>query len=261
MRDDLLAEQVALDDVLARLDEDQWSSPTASPGWVVADQVAHLALTDGAAALAITSPERFAAIRTEFVDAVAEGPRAADAFTRDVGRDRTPGRLLAGWRAARAALEAASAGLTDADRLEWFGPPMGARSFLTARLMETWAHGQDVVDAVGASRPPTDRLRHVVHLGLMTRTWSFRNRGLAEPEADVAVALVAPSGARWSFGPDAVPDRVTGTAEDFCLVVTQRRHVDDTDLVVEGAAARDWMLVAQAFAGPPTQVRPARPRT
>jgi uncharacterized protein (TIGR03084 family) len=139
---------------------------------------------------------------------------------------------------------------------------MGAKSFLTARLMETWAHGQDIVDAVGDAievrRPPTDRLRHIAQLGFITRSWSYVNRGLAAPESPVFVELVAPSGATWTWGPDDANDRVSGGAEDFCLVVTQRRHVDDTALQVEGASAREWLMFAQAFAGPPTDGPAAR---
>jgi uncharacterized protein (TIGR03084 family) len=132
---------------------------------------------------------------------------------------------------------------------------MSARSFATARIMETWAHGQDVLDALGRTRRPTDRLRHVAHLGVSTRGWSYAIRGRPIPEVDVRVELAAPSGGTWSWGePDSV-DRVSGPAEDFCLVVTQRRHVDDTTLQVEGATATEWMAIAQAFAGPPMDGR------
>jgi uncharacterized protein (TIGR03084 family) len=65
------------------------------------------------------------------------------------------------------------------------------------------------------------------------------------------VELSSPSGEIWSWGPDDAAQSVTGTAQDFCLVVVQRRHVDDTDLQVEGDVVRNWMLIAQAFAGPP----------
>jgi uncharacterized protein (TIGR03084 family) len=129
---------------------------------------------------------------------------------------------------------------------------MGARSFLTARLMEAWAHGQDIVDTVGGDRPPTDRLRHVAQLGVITRAWSYVNRKMEAPADEVHVALEAPSGEVWTWGPGDAADTVQGPAEDFCLVVTQRRHVDDTGLEVNGEVARDWLVRAQAFAGPPT---------
>jgi uncharacterized protein (TIGR03084 family) len=139
---------------------------------------------------------------------------------------------------------------------------MSKRSFLTARLMEAWAHGQDVVEAAGAERPPTDRLRHVAQLGVITRGWSYKNRGLEPPDGQVRVELAAPSGDVWTWG-DADgsitgDDLVSGPAEDFCLVVTQRRHVDDTRLAVRGPLAREWMECAQAFAGPATTGPAAR---
>lgn len=128
---------------------------------------------------------------------------------------------------------------------------MGSKSFLTARLMETWAHGQDVVDAVGADRPSTARLRHIAQLGCITRGRSYTNRGLAVPEAPVGVELAAPSGEVWRFGPDEATESVAGPALHFCLVVTQRRHLDDTGLVAT-PIAREWLVIAQAFAGLPT---------
>ena len=142
--------------------------------------------------------------------------------------------------------------------MPWYGPSMRAGSFLTARLMETWAHGQDVIDAVGASRVPTDRLRHIAQLGVITHKWSYVNRGLDAPAGRIRVALTAPSGEVWSWNDEATDGTVRGPAEDFCLVVTQRRNVDDTALVTEGPAARDWMEKAQAFAGGATEGPPAR---
>ena len=169
------------------------------------------------------------------------------------------GELVAEWRARRAELAAEAADAAPDARIEWYGPSMGLRSFLTARLMEAWAHGQDVVDAVGATRPATDRLRHVAQLGVITRGWSYRNRGCEAPAAEVRVDLTAPSGATWTWGDDAAADRITGPAEHFCLVVTQRRHLDDTALVTTGAAAREWMEIAQAFAGGATLGPAPRP--
>lgn len=138
------------------------------------------------------------------------------------------------------------------ERIPWFGPDMSTRSFATARLMETWSHGQDVADAVGAPWLPTDRLRHVAHIGVTTRGWSYFVRGETPPEGDVRIELTAPSGESWTWGPDEAADRVTGPALDFCLVVTQRRHQTDTALRTEGELAAGWIAIAQAFAGEPT---------
>ncbi len=253
VRTDLVAEQEALDAVVADLDPAAWATPTPSPGWTVADQVAHLTYFDGTAAQAAADPDAFAASLDALLGAMAEGEAAVDAATVGPYRAMAPAELLAAWRAGRAELAEAAAGLAEGDRVPWYGPSMGAASFLTARLMECWAHGQDVVDALGATRPATDRLRHVAQLGVITRWWSYANRGLEAPEVPVRVSLVAPgSGDTWTWGDASDPESIEGPAEDFCLVVTQRRHVDDTALVVAGEAARDWMLRAQAFAGPAT---------
>lgn len=258
VRADLLAEQADLDAVVADLPAEAWSTPTPSPGWTVADQIAHLAYFDGTATLAIEDPEAFTASVGKLLEAAGQGRGALDALT--LARDMAPAELLDRWRDNRGRLAEAAAGLEDGVRVPWYGPPMGARSFLTARLMETWAHGQDVVDALGAHRPATDRLRHVAQLGYITRGWSYRNRGLEVPEAEVRLELTGSSGDMWTWGPEGAADVVRGPALDLCLVVTQRRHLDDTSLDVTGEAARDWLVRAQAFAGPPTD-GPAPRRT
>jgi uncharacterized protein (TIGR03084 family) len=247
---DLIEEQEALDALVAPLSNEQWDRETSSPRWTVGDQVGHLTYFDGTAALAINDPEAFRTHRSSLVHSISDG--GSEEATLGPSRAMAPPQLLAAWRRNRATLAAAAGKLTDDSRVEWYGPSMSAKSFLTARLMETWAHGQDIVDAIGATRVPTDRLRHIAQLGVITRRWSYANRGLDVPEEEVRVELTGPSGATRTWGPNGAAASIAGSAEDFCLVVTQRRHVDDTTLVVVGTAARDWMLKAQAFAGPPT---------
>lgn len=251
--DDLAAEQAALDTVLGRMTEAQWDLPSHAPGWLVRDQVTHLAQSDEAAALAITDAEAFQA------EAVA-ARAAVDRQTYETrylarGRAMPPPALRAWWREAGAKLLAAARPLDPKARLAWYGPDMGAVSFVTARLMETWSHGLDVVDVVGILRPDTDRLRHVVFLGVRTREFSYVTRGLPPDATPVYVELLAPSGATWTYGDAAAANRIAGSATDFCRVVTQRRNVADTDLQITGPAAQGWMRVAQAFAGPPGEGR------
>ena len=249
--DDLAAEQAALAAVLRALPPDAWDLPTHAPGWAVRDQVAHLASTDEAATLAILDPDGFVeAVRQRRTGAEGDTPSFLDR-----GRALPPEGVLAWWEAASAALIAAARGLEPSARLPWYGPAMSAASFITARLMETWSHGLDVVDVVGAERPDTDRLRHVARLGVLTLPYSYRARGRTPPPEPVWVELAAPSGACWTFGDESAANRVRGTATDFCRVVTQRRHVSDTDLIVEGPVAQEWMTIAQAFAGPPGEGR------
>jgi uncharacterized protein (TIGR03084 family) len=213
----------------------------------VRDQISHLAYFDGTALLAATDPDAFAVHLTAALDDLTA---AMDEPVRR-GREMAPDELLGWWRSGRAALLDALRGLDPSARLPWYGPPMAARSFATARLMETWAHGQDVVDALGAHRPATDRLRHIAHIGVRTRGFSYAVRNLSAPDGEVRVELTPPAGGEpWTWG-EPSDDVVRGPALDFCLVVTQRRHLDDTALEIDGPLARGWMEIAQAFAGPP----------
>lgn len=242
---DLRAECSALDAVVAPLAEADWARPTPADGWTIAHQIGHLAWTDDVAALAATDPEEFHA---ELNRALAE----FDGYVDRAAAERAaapPKTLLADWRAGRDTLVDALAGVAPGTKIPWFGPPMSATSMATARLMETWAHGQDVADTVGTQREPTDRLRHVAHIGVGARGYSYVVNGREVDATPVRVELDAPSGARWSWGPEDAPDRISGPALDFCLAVTQRRHRDDTALVITGPVATDWMSIAQAFAG------------
>jgi uncharacterized protein (TIGR03084 family) len=178
------------------------------------------------------------------------------------GRSMDGDALLAWWEEAHTGMMAAFTGADPTTRVPWFGPPMGVLSFISARVMETWAHGVDVADALGVRREPTERLRHVAHLGVRTRPFSYLVRGRDVPLGRIDVELTSPTGESWIWTAGASddgepPSTVEGTALDFCLVVTQRRNVADTGLVISGEPAADWMSVAQAFAGPPGPGRPA----
>ena len=259
IRSDLLDEQAELDAIVSQLTAEQWALPTPSPRWSVADQIGHLAYFDQTAAWAIADEDRFRASLDGLGPALAPDatPDAIDDVTLGAFRSMEPAELLEVWRTNRGQLADAATTLSDDARVIWYGPSMGARSFLTARLMECWAHGQHIVDAVGVERAPTDRLEHIAQLGFITRRWTYVNRGLDAPTTEVRVELAAPSGATWTFGPDDAEQSVVGRAQDFCLVVTQCRHVDATELVINGRDARDWMVMAQAFAGGATDGPPA----
>jgi uncharacterized protein (TIGR03084 family) len=237
---DLTAEHAALDAVVAPLSDEQWLLLTPAEGWTVRDTLLHLALTDEVAALAAADPPAFEAYR----QARRDGDNSFEVHRRTHGRE-----LLKLWRANRQRLLDGLRGLDPKARITWFGPPMGAMSHATARLMETWAHGQDIADTLGIEPHPSGRLKHIAHLGVRTRGYSYSQHGLTPPATDVHVELTAPDGAVWTWGDAAAVDRVVGPANDFCLVVVQRRHIDDTELVCAGPQAREWLLVAQAFAG------------
>lgn len=244
---DLEAETAVLEDLVDPLDDPGWATPTPAEGWSVLDQVGHLAYFDDMAVLSATDAERFLALREQaFADPEGITETAAARYRTMPGAD-----VLREFRSARRALLEA---FRDADpkvRVPWYGPDMSAASSLTARIMETWAHTQDVVDALGAERPQTGGLRHVAHIGVRAFPNSFAAQGRDVPDAAVRVELTAPDGELWTWGPEGTAESVRGPAVDFALVVTRRRHVDDTALTYDGEVATEWMRIAQAFAGPP----------
>jgi uncharacterized protein (TIGR03084 family) len=242
---DLQAEQEALDSILSGLEEVAWNTPTPAEGWMVRDQVSHLGAADRVATVAASDPERFQA---EFLRQAREDRMARQL---EIGRTMSGAALLGWWRSARSAMLAVFRGLDARARIPWFGPAMSAVSFATARLMETWAHGQDIVDALGVHRPASERLRHIAHIGVLARPFSYSVRGRTPPADEVRVELESPAGWLWTWGEAQAHNRVSGPALDFCLVVTQRRHVADTALRLVGPVATEWMRLAQAFAGPP----------
>ncbi|HEX4811340.1 MAG TPA: TIGR03084 family metal-binding protein [Nonomuraea sp.] len=246
---DLRAETASFEALLRPLRDTDWGLATPAEGWAVRDQVSHLAWFDDAAVRAVTDPEGFRAL--------VAGLRSVDDPVLEA-RGRPPADLHAWFRAARDRSVEAFAGLGARDRVPWFGPAMSAASFVTARLMETWAHGQDVADALGVAREPTARLRHVAMIGFRARPYSFAVRGRPEPAEPVRVELVMPDGAGWTAGPPDAAAVVRGLMLDFCLVVTQRLHLSDAALDLRGAPARAWMEIAQAFAGPPGKGRSPR---
>jgi uncharacterized protein (TIGR03084 family) len=245
MLDDLRAESDDLDAIVAGLSDAGWATPTPAPGWTIAHQIAHLNWTDRAAVAAATDPDTFNETRRA---PAADLTGLIESGARD-GAALDPADLLDRWRRGRADLAAALAAAGPV-RLPWIGTTMSPPSMATARIMETWAHGQDVADALGVERVPTGRLRHVAHLGVVTRDHAFGVHERTPPAGPFRVELTGPDGSTWTWGPDDRPPDVTGPALDFCLLVTRRRHRADLDLTAT-PAADEWLDLAQAFAGPP----------
>ncbi|WP_026414828.1 TIGR03084 family metal-binding protein [Actinomadura oligospora] len=247
---DMAAEGASLDALVTPLDAAAWATPTPAEGWTIAHQIAHLTWTEEAALRAATDPDGFLANlpRIEDVDlAAAEGAKLA------------PAELLDRWRKGLAELGMALAALPPGTRLPWFGPPMAAGSMATARIMETWAHGEDVAEALGVTRAPTNRLRHVAHIAVRARDFAFHNRGLTPPAEEFRVEITPPDGgASWTWGPADAAQRVTAPALDFCVLATRRRNRADVDVAATGPDADRWLDVIQTFAGPPGADRPAR---
>ena len=249
---DLAAETADLMAIVSGLGEADWDAATPAAGWTIRDQVTHLAFFDDTALLSLRDRAAFEAQSAEFQ---ALGERFADSVAAQ-HRHLAGGYVLEWFASSRSRLIEAFRVADPSARLPWYGPDFSVPAAITGRLMETWAHGQDIADALGVTRQPTARLRHIAHIGVRARAFSFQGRGLPVPETPVYVELTGPDGETYIWGPADAADRVTGDALDFCLVVTQRRNVADTGLSVTGDAAAAWIAIAQAFAGRPTDPRP-----
>ena len=245
--DDLSAETADLLRIIIPLSPGQWDSPTPAVGWSVRDTISHLAYFDETGNLAATDPEAFVASAKALMTR-----SEPDEPSLEIGRAKSTNDVLNWFISVRTTMTANFRTLDSKARLPWYGPAMGAMSFGTARLMETWAHGQDIADALGVTRKPTDRLRHVAHIGVRARAFSYATNRRDLPDGDIKVILTGLNGDRWAWN-EALDDTnvVKGSALDFCLAVTQRRHLADTSLTVVGPLAQDWMGIAQAFAGSP----------
>ncbi|MET3953150.1 uncharacterized protein (TIGR03084 family) [Rhodococcus sp. OAS809] len=249
---DLHAESESLDQLVAHLPARQWTLPTPATGWTIAHQIGHLLWTDLAALHALTQPETF---HSQYVVPASSGdPHFADTAAENYSK-LPPAILHSTWRMHQRRLSDALHRVPPGTKLAWFGPPMKPTTMTTARLMETWAHGHDVADALGVTRTPTARLRSIADLGIRTRAFSFTVHQLSPPRESVRVELTVPTesaGERvWTWGPEDAPESVMGSALDFCLLVTKRAHRDDLDLKATGPGADRWLDIAQAFAGPP----------
>jgi len=241
--DDLAAEQQSLQEVVASIEADAWLRPTPARGWDVRDTIAHLADTDEMA------------IATATGEAGSINHRAAAAAsTEDVtyqgvlrGRRLTGREVLAWWESTAAAEIEMFRSIDPNARVPW-GIGMRPPSFVTARLMESWAHGLDVHAALGREPNDTDRLSHVAWIATRALPYAFGVAGRVPAAEPLRVELTLPSGALWSTGPADATNRIVGPAGEYCRVFVQRisRH-DAPNLHAEGQAAIDALVVARAY--------------
>ncbi len=243
---DLVAEGDDLDSIVAGLEPDKWRTATPAPGWTVAHQIAHLRWTDRASVKAATDPDAF----QEILAQAKSQPDLVDVDAAN-GAQEDPAELLRTWRETRRNIAEVLLATKPGEKLPWFGPPMNAVSMATARLMETWAHGQDVADGLGIERTPTDRLKNVAHIAYRARGFAYMTNNLTPPDRSVYLELNGPSGELWTWGDPQDEQSVKGNALDFCLLAVQRRHRNECDVTSNGADADQWLEIIQAFAGPP----------
>lgn len=246
---DFREESEALYVLLEDKSDDDLAMPTQFKGWTIDNVIGHLHFWNHAADLSLRDGDAFKA----FYAKVMEEAIKTDLRTFEQGwLDGLGGReLLETWRSFVLEMSDRFAAEDPKRRVKWAGPDMSVRSSITARIMETWAHGQEVFDTLGVRREDADRIRNVAVLGVNTFGWTFMNRGLEVAGEAPYVCLTAPSGEIWEWNDRDSDNRIEGSATEFCQVVTQTRNIADTALQVSGRVAREWMSIAQCFAGPP----------
>jgi uncharacterized protein (TIGR03084 family) len=242
----LKADGDEVDDLVAHLDDAGWRTPTPAAGWTVTHQVAHLSATFRMAATAAAAPDDFRAMMAGMTGTFESSVEAAMVPYLAL----PPVRLLGAFRDERAAAEKATSSVPDGELVPWLVRPIPGPVLATAGMMELFGHGQDIADALRVRRTRTDRLRHLVEFGVRTWDFGYQARGLTPPPAPFRFVITAPSGARWEFGPQEAVQTITGPAEDFCLLVTRRRHRDDLAMTATGPDADRWLDIAQAYRGP-----------
>ncbi|MDQ3789581.1 MAG: TIGR03084 family metal-binding protein [Actinomycetota bacterium] len=243
---DLTADAEEFEGLVAGIDDAAWERPTPAPGWTVAHQVAHLAFIFRLAGTAASDAELFGAMAEK---AAANFEGAVNAALAEYLGD-PPEVLLTRWRAERDTAIKALAAVPADQVVPWLVRPLPPAVLASAGMMELFAHGQDIADALGVTRERTDRLWWIALFVSLTWDFGYQARGLTPPAAPFRFELTAPSGATWEFGPADAEQKITGPAEDLCLLATRRRHRDDLALTATGADADAWLDIAQAYRGP-----------
>ncbi|MEU7530715.1 maleylpyruvate isomerase family mycothiol-dependent enzyme [Saccharothrix sp. NPDC042600] len=215
---DLADEQRAFAALLDALASADWERPSAAPGWTVRDQVAHLADTEEVAAdTLLDGPRAFRRALGGFAtaeDFTAAGCRRADGMS--------PTDLVSWWAGAAARTREALGRRDPQERVAW-GFGLSARVFATARLMEHWAHGLDIADALGLPVPETPRLLRVAELGLATLRYALARAGTRWPAGHtLRLELRAHDGALHRLGPEDATDVLRGPLAAWCRTATRR---------------------------------------
>jgi len=256
---DFQDESEALHALVAPLDDEALDQPTAFKGWTISTVVRHLHIWNLAAGMSLRGDGSFEAYYARLAEHLGKGGKLPSFELEWL--DGLNGRaLVAAWREGFTATAASFATCDPSQRVKWAGPDMSARSSLTARLMETWAHGQEVYDVLGEVRRNGDRIRNIVVLGNNTYGWTFKVRSEEPPQPRPHLRLTAPSGEIWTYNDPSNAELIEGLAEEFCQVVTQTRNIADTSLRVIGPNAANWMSKAQCFAGAAETPPPAGAR-
>jgi len=251
--DDFIEECETLNAVLEPLAEADFDRVTLFKDWTINHVLQHLHYFNVMADYSAFEPARFAAAYAEFTERRQQLGGSMVRVTDELLDGLRGQALRRAWRERYLDMRPRWSDADPKRRVKWAGPDMSVRSSITARQMETWAHGQEIFDVLGIERAEADRVRNICHIGVSTYGWTFANRGEEVPEPAPFIRLSAPSGAVWEWGEPSATERVEGSAVQFAQVVAQTRSIADTALQVTGPNATRWMAIAQCFAGPPNE--------
>jgi uncharacterized protein (TIGR03084 family) len=246
---DFREESDALYELLEPLADEDFQKKTQFKEWTISDVLGHLHMWNWAAEKSLNDPDAFDKFITELFEEYTSGGslRTYEPKWLDGLKDRE---LFEKWHSFCLEISKSFETADPDKRVKWAGPDMSVRASIGSRMMETWAHGQEIFDLLGVVRKNTDSIKNIAFLGIRTFGWTFKNRGVESPDTKAYVRLTAPSGEIWEWNDPSETCKVEGDAVEFCQVVTQVRNVADTSLEVVGEAAREWMSIAQCFAGP-----------
>ncbi|WP_342779469.1 TIGR03084 family metal-binding protein [Amycolatopsis cihanbeyliensis] len=240
------ADAMEVQQVLSGLDATGWATPTPAPGWTVTHQVAHLAATFQRAGLAASDPPAFAKIMEH---ANPDFDKEVETVMRPY-LELPPGELLVRWYDELTTAADALAAVPAGQDIPWLVNPLPPAVLASGGMMELFAHGQDIADALGTPIERTDRIAPLVGFVVHTRHFGYLAREMTPPDDDFRFEVTAPSGTLWTFGPEDAAQRIEGPALDLCLLAARRRHHRDLSLVATGKHATRWLDVAQAYRGP-----------
>ena len=247
---DFIEEATVLAEFLESQPDSVFETVTLFKSWTVNDVLGHLHMFDVAALKTVEGEAVFDSFMKPVLERLNQGMSLLEAQYPFLGNLK--GReLFEKWQETTKVLGQKYATIDPKQRVKWVGPDMSALSSITARQMETWAHGQEVFDALGVQRKDGDRIKNICHLGVVTFSWTFKNRQMPTPDPVPFVNLTSPSEENWEWNDNQSKSSIRGNAVEFAQVVTQVRNIKDTSLEVIGHSADQWMSLAQCFAGAP----------
>lgn len=243
---DLAVEADEIDKLVAGLAPEQWALETPAPTWTIAHQIAHLAGMFRLSGLSAADPTTFITLMNSLSpDFDANVHNSLAEFLGD-----PPDVLLSRWHLERDTAIKQFSVLPQEHMIPWLVRPIPVAIMVKVGLMELFAHAQDIADTLGVRRERTSRIWHVAEFAVHAWTFGYLARGMVPPATPFRFELIGPAGDRRTLGAPGAQQEIAGSAVDFCLLATRRRHRDDVDLTASGPDADVWLDIAQAYRGP-----------